>query len=321
MNMKKSTLFIAAALVTTGSFAQDLTSKKGEPILPEAGDWAISIDATPFLNYFGNMFNRDSARNKAPLANFVNTNNMQITGKMFKDAKTAYRASVRVGFYSTKRIGEIPDATQTGTVNYPTLPNLKQDDIKNQGHYVGVGLGIEKRRGKTRLQGYYGADAWLFTSGSSVKYDYGNALNSGGGGATAVVPSTQTTTDFGANTTLASVTTLSSNINNVFDSYGFPARITSVKMGQTFGIGLRGFIGAEYFLFPKISLGFEYGWGFSFSTTGTSSYSLESVGGTPASVGVQTRNVSRINRVSLDNDINGGGSGSGTGSIKLTLHF
>jgi hypothetical protein len=319
--MKKSILIVTALLAGSCVFAQDLTSKKGEPYLPEAKDWAISIDATPFLNYIGNVFSHDSSRNRAPVASWLNTNNMQITGKYFKDEKTAYRASVRVGFYSTKQVAQIADASQTGTISYPNLPIYKQDIMNDRGHYVGVGFGMEKRKGKTRLQGYYGADAWLFTSGHSLKYEYGNALNSGGGGASQVLPSTGTTTDFGSNTVLASVTRFKSNLNGVTDSYGTQARVTNVSMGQTFGIGVRGFIGAEYFMFPKIALGFEYGWGLGFSTTGMSSYSLESVAGTPTTVGVQTRNISRINKVALDNDINGGGSGSGTAAIKLTLHF
>ncbi|MCB0380481.1 MAG: hypothetical protein KDD24_04440 [Flavobacteriales bacterium] len=56
--MKKRLLFVAAIFAATATFAQDgLTSKKGEAYLPEAGDWAIGIDANPFLNYAGNLFN------------------------------------------------------------------------------------------------------------------------------------------------------------------------------------------------------------------------------------------------------------------------
>ena len=65
--MKKSVLALALAFGVTTAFAQDLTSKKGEPILPEAGDWGISTDATPFLNYAGNFFGK-SAFNSAPIS-------------------------------------------------------------------------------------------------------------------------------------------------------------------------------------------------------------------------------------------------------------
>ena len=67
--MKKSVLALAMAFGVSSAFAQDLTSKKGEPILPEAGDWAISASANPFLNYIGML---GSASNSAPQFNFLN---------------------------------------------------------------------------------------------------------------------------------------------------------------------------------------------------------------------------------------------------------
>ena len=80
--MKKSIALVAMAFGVTSAFAQDLTSKKGEPFLPEAGDYAIGIDATPFLNYAGNFFGTGAA-NVAPTFDFHNTNYV-ITGKKFK---------------------------------------------------------------------------------------------------------------------------------------------------------------------------------------------------------------------------------------------
>jgi hypothetical protein len=47
--MKKSVFMIALAFGVSSAFAQDLTSKKGEPILPEAEDWAISMDARSYF--------------------------------------------------------------------------------------------------------------------------------------------------------------------------------------------------------------------------------------------------------------------------------
>jgi hypothetical protein len=47
--MKKVILtFVAIFGVVVLLNAQELTSKKGFTILPEAGDWSISMDATPF---------------------------------------------------------------------------------------------------------------------------------------------------------------------------------------------------------------------------------------------------------------------------------
>ena len=316
MNMKKTALLITMGLCAGLVSAQDLTSKKGEPILPEAGDWAISFDATSFFNYAGNMFSGATASNTAPIANWVNPGAMLITGKYFKDATTAYRVSVRLGFASNKRVGEIADATVTTPPTFPNVPTMKEDDIKARQHNVGVGLGMEKRKGKTRLQGYYGAEAWIWNSGQSNHYDYGNTLAASG---TPVVVSNATTTNFGVNNVISGInSTWTGNIVN--DTYGNTARLKDASLGMTWGIGVRAFVGAEYFIFPKISIGAEYGYGFGFSYTSNASYTTESVGGAPASVGTQTINVRRSHNIALDNDINGG-SGSGTGSIKMTLHF
>jgi hypothetical protein len=57
--MKKSLtlLFAFCALVVFGQEEQTLTNKKGTPILPAKGDFALGLAASPFLDYFGNMFN------------------------------------------------------------------------------------------------------------------------------------------------------------------------------------------------------------------------------------------------------------------------
>ena len=104
--MKKRLLFVAAIVAASTTFAQDgLTSKKGEAYLPEAGDWSISIDANPILNYGGNLLNGTAGQTFGG-ANWTNAS-QAITGKMFKDENTAYRAMVRIGFSSAT----------TGTVN------------------------------------------------------------------------------------------------------------------------------------------------------------------------------------------------------------
>jgi hypothetical protein len=44
------------------------------------------------------------------------------------------------------------------------------------------------------------------------------------------------------------------------------SRVTQVKGGTSFQFGVRGFIGVEYFVLPKISLGGEFGWGIGMQT-------------------------------------------------------
>ena len=97
--MKKSTLVLACLLGCSATFAQDLTSKKGETILPEAGDWSIGVDAAPFLNYFGRFLS--NAGGTAPTFEFLDGSLMHIVGKRYVDETTAQRAILRLGFTSS----------------------------------------------------------------------------------------------------------------------------------------------------------------------------------------------------------------------------
>lgn len=213
--MKKKVLFAAAIFAASFSFAQDLTSKKGENILPEAGDYAVGFDATSFLSYAGNLFN--AGVNGGVAANWTNTNNA-IHGKYFVDANTAYRGMLRLGFGSTSTSSYVPSLTTAGE-------NV-EDVAKTSNMNVTLGAGMEKRRGTTRLQGVYGAQAMISLGSSSQSFEYGNSL-----------------ADMGT-------------------------QQGDIKAGSTFGLGLGVFVGCEYFLAPKISIGAEYGWGLGFSSTG-----------------------------------------------------
>lgn len=301
--MKKSIALVALAFGVTSAFAQDLTSKKGEPILPEAGDWAVSIDATPFLNYAGNFFGKQNA-NVAPTWDFLTSNNL-IIGKKFVDAQTAYRGIVRLGFSNSADKRQIRDASSSTAPSYPDLPAMKEDKHSMSNTNIGIGVGIEKRRGKTRLQGYYGADAGFFISAAKDKYTYGNSLNPTGTPPVTVAAST----NFGSNITT--------------DTYGNAARVTEQKQGLGFSFGVRGFIGAEYFIFPKISLGAEFGWGIGIGMQGKSKTTTESIGvnsGGSTVVGTQTINGGKTSNFFFDTDRNNALWGS-AGKLKLNFHF
>ena len=151
--MKKSIALVALAFGVTSAFAQDLTSKKGEPILPEAGDWGLAIDATPFLNYAGNVFGK-TANNTAPTWNFF-TNAQTISGRYFKDASTVYRGSLRIGTGSSSTRNMVTDRTPVTAGSqtvFPTAMPMKENVWKSSSSTIGLAAGIEMRKGTTRLQ-------------------------------------------------------------------------------------------------------------------------------------------------------------------------
>jgi hypothetical protein len=318
--MKKSIALVALAFGVTNAFAQDLTSKKGEPILPEAGDWAIAVDATPFLNYAGNLFGK-TANNTAPTWNFF-TNAQTITGKYFQDAETAYRGSLRIGMNSnTQRnmvVDQLKNAAVSPTANgFPTPIAEVENKWRRSNTVIGLAAGIEKRKGKTRLQGYYGGEAGIYMAMQKDKFTYGNAL--------AATANASTNVNVSSTDAFAGANNLSSlnNINGVTSNGG---RATEIKTGTVFSFGVRGFIGAEYFILPKISLGGEFGWGIGLTSQGKTSTSWEFVGdnGNPANTqnSVGTAKIEGAKNGSFSLDTDGRNSVWGpSGTLRLNFHF
>jgi hypothetical protein len=268
--MKKSVLLLAAAFGVSGAFAQDLTSKKGEKILPEANDWAISLDAKPVINTLGNIMNPNSGT--TTITGTGGATNY-IMGKLFKDEKTAYRAILGLNFGSATTKSLVNLSTSTATP-----PAQVENSSKLATRAITIGAGLEKRRGSTRLQGYYGGMAMINLGGTSTTNTYGEALSA-----------TNTAT-----------------------------RTMSSKAGSTFGLNLNGFIGAEYFILPKVSIGAEYWWGLGFSSTGegetvTESFGIQGTATTPSVFQTTTKTAG-------GSSFNIGGQ-YGNAQMFLNLHF
>ena len=196
--MKKIICTVAAIFAFGAINAQDLKSKKGENYLPEAGDWAISFNADGIFEYVGNAFN-GSTSNDAPNVGFVKNNTF--VGKKFISDKQAIRVVANLGLGSTSA------TNPSGANNVET---------KTSGFDLTAGLGKEWRKGNTRLQGFYGADALV----------------------TITSQKNETTTEN------ATTGVFVSSVEN--------------KSGFGLGLGVQGFLGAEYFIFPKFAVGAQY---------------------------------------------------------------
>jgi hypothetical protein len=281
--MKKITL--AAAILLSIAAAAQPVSKKGEPFLPEAGDWAVGIDAVPFLDYFGNFFNQNG--NSAPTAEFTNSN-FAITGKYFKSADLAYRASARFGILADNQKAFVPEFSTT-----PTNTTVEDKYSRNFNNLY-VSLGLEKRKGNTRIQGFYGAEAGIGFGTEKHTFEYGNGITPQN---TSPVRS-EFVLEFQNDPT---------EITNV-DELG--AYMTEYKKGTTFRLGARAFVGAEIFLFPKWSLGFEYGFGMGYSYTGNSTIIAEQwtvpVGGSTEQFVTTVTDQGGTSAFRIDNDNTGG---------------
>ncbi len=294
--MKKIILLIVTLSLAEGSFLfsqenNTLVSRKGESYLPDSADWAIGIDAAPVLNYLGNFFHGGNTPNTAPTWNYPGTP-FAITGKIFKSKTKAYRAIVRVGVgVNTKNNYVIKDG-QTGA---PDSSVTVTDQLKSTYHSFVIGFGKETRRGKTRLQGYYG---WMLLAGNSGRtdnYSYGNNFSN-----TNPTPSSTNWT----NNTSGPAT----------------MRITKQTYGATWMFGTRIFVGGEYFIFPKVAVGAEFGYGFSVTSTGDGIKTTAQWDGTNNQLKLTDTRTGRSSSLGLDTDVNGMQL-MPTGSLMLTMHF
>ncbi len=294
--MKKFALtLLVACTVFTVTNAQDLKSKEGVPVLPEAGDYAIGIDATPFLNYFGGFLSNGGA--VAPTWNFTDAT-QTIKGKYYVDAETAYRAEIRLGFGSNTVKNMVTDRTVTTPSVYPALDPQKENKWKQGNTNIGLGVGLEKHRGKGRLSGYYGAGVGIYFNSTTDKFTYGNALSPTG-----------TVVTVNAADAFTGAGNVGATVN---DTYGNSARITERKNGSVIELNLGAFVGAEYFFLPKISVGGEFGWGLDFVKNGKTSTTKESIGGT--TVGTQTIEGDKAGAFGFD-------TGNFGGKVYMMLHF
>lgn len=247
--MRKTVLFTFAALLTSAAIAQtgEITSAKGENWLSQDGDWGLTFDANPLLNYAGNLFNgytngvvvaADSAGN--PVFTQSTGNNIgnglswanpwfAIQGKKMVAADKAYRAKLRIGFGSTKQTTLVNAVVQPDPA--PPVPTQVENVTKMSNFDLVLGVGMEKRVGSTRVVGVYGAEAYIALSTDNTKLEYGDVL---------------------------------SDDNQIGGAW----RPTEIKAGSVFGFGVAGFIGVEWFAAPKVSLSGEYTWGLMLSSQG-----------------------------------------------------
>lgn len=239
--MKKlSTLFVAFAMVSLSASAQEVNfkSKRGEYMLPEKGDWALGFNADGIFKYVGNAFN---GNNGAPNVTYLNSgydadNNTGLNPAMYGGQFVGKK------FITDKKAWRVVANFKVGSEKTTTAENASNSVSE---YKIALGLGKEWRRGKTRLQGFYGVDGLVGVHGRSTK-----------------------------------------NVNG--------STTTKTREGLGFDLIGRGFIGCEYFIFPKIAFGAQYSWGLDLAVTtkGKSSVNGNSVNTYPTKTGFNLGGVS-----------------------------
>lgn len=198
----------------------------------EAGDMSLSVGANPFAAFAGNLFN-GTMDNSAPSFDALATTNAfapVIMSKFFVSDRAAIRVSL--GFDFNKEIVKTMAYNAEEVYNNAQKPVADQKPLHDLAQVTNVetisqndielGVGYEWRRGEKRLQAFYGGGIILSATGGSTKNKWGNPIAA------------------------------------IYNEEVTPRNLVN-KYGTSFGLGLNGFIGVEYFITPGISLGGEFG--------------------------------------------------------------
>ncbi|MCW3807192.1 hypothetical protein [Plebeiibacterium marinum] len=168
--MHKSTIVAALALLFTCSImAQNNTiqNKHGIAYLPQAYDWAIGADASPYLEYLGNLFNGTEN-------NELDLGNQNLYFRYYITNKSAIRINLSIGNSTNKEFYYINNEANIDPLN---MYNMVEDMKKTQKNSYSVLIGLQKSRGYGRLKGFYGLQVGYQYSKESIFYEYGNAFS------------------------------------------------------------------------------------------------------------------------------------------------
>lgn len=222
-----------------------IKNKNGYVIVPEAGDFALGLSTNSIFSYLGNMFN-GTIGNAAPFTSFRTNGTNAIFFKYFLSETSALRASFRFDAYTNLNSVYVQD--DNAVLNDPLSNAQVTDVMKYMTRNYSIGFGYEGRKGKTRLQGIYGANIGASYGNLMYEYKYGNPMSDDN-----TMP---TTYNFGSNL------------------YG-NGRILNNYNGENWSVGANVFAGLEYFILPKISIGVEFSYGFNYNITRQSSFTYE----------------------------------------------
>jgi hypothetical protein len=170
--MKKLIISFAIIIATLAASAQVagdsiLRSKKGIPILPKKGDIAIGIDAIPYFNYLGNMFNGTSN-------NTLNLGSTTLFGKYYLEDNVAIRAAFSIDNYNNIQRAYIQD--DQAVILDPLSNAQTEDSYKQIQKEYSIDLAYQIFRGYGRLRGFYGIHAGYEYYRYKTAHTYGNPI-------------------------------------------------------------------------------------------------------------------------------------------------
>lgn len=268
-------LLLSIVLIINTTYSQNnaepLTGKKGQIILPEKGEIGIGVNLLPFFYWLGNSANANGNNTYAGNDKFFQIfGNSVVMGKYMLADKMAFRWAWGLNF------GHVDEDkyVQNDASNAPN--DMVKDSRSLDWSMASISGGVEMRRGKGRVQGFWGGDIFVtYNQDDDYRYYYGNAF------------STTNTIPTGYN--------WGNNLNN-------NRRRTMDTGVNVIGLGIRAFAGIEYFIAPKMAIGAEFGWGISYRYTLTATIAEEYFESSSGNTILEERFIGDVHRFSAGVD-------------------
>ena len=256
--MKKLISILLAAVIAMPMMAGDRPTPEERAKadysswLPQQGDWSIGFSLNPIATFVGNLFNGTVGNTLAPLAGEpIRVPGMvSIMGSYMLTDNLAIRANIGIDVNGlTTRAYVIDDAAKFLNP-YSTLEGKDQWKRLNAG--ASFSAGVEYRIGKRRVQGVFGGGlTYGFWGLRQNKFTYYNAITDANQNPTNA--GLAATAGFGTDPKF-----LPAPAGTGEYSFIDNPRLLSRNTGAgTHILGLYGSVGVEWFVAPKIALGFN----------------------------------------------------------------
>jgi hypothetical protein len=224
--LKMKTIKITITLLMLGQLslrAQTVT----EDYLPKAGNFALGVDATPFFNYIGNMFN---GTNTAPgNSNTLDLSSSAIYGKYYIMDKMAVRAILAISGIHHKDEAYVRD---DAAFYLDPLSNKELIDTRtNTNNAYFASFAIQKFIGERRLRGFMGMQILFGYQSITDKNSYANPMSD-----------------------LNPMPSIAPTLSGYTTANERPLEVRSMNSSRI-GTGL--IAGIEYFIFPQLCMGGE----------------------------------------------------------------
>lgn len=179
VNLKHIAVALVCAMVALPLSAQQEEKSSFTP--PKAGDFSIGIDAMPFVNFMGNMFNGTENQTLGTIGgSAISTGEELITptvsllGRYMLTDNIAVRVNVGLVAYNSYDAAYAIDDLGLALDGFSEAEVIDEcNSVLSGGSFA---AGLEYRMGKGRLQGVFSGSVLYMYSTQTTSYSYGNAI-------------------------------------------------------------------------------------------------------------------------------------------------